>query len=120
MRVAIIGSRAYPRLVLVRHYIEMLDPQGDIVITGCARGVDATARALAQERGIHVAKIEALWYTHHRAAGPIRNRWIVLLAERVVAFWDGKSDGTRSILKIASEHNRPVTLFDVEGVRREC
>src|SRR4051794_23165677 len=49
MKVAIIGSRDFPDLQMVRDFVGMLDQSVDI-ISGGARGVDATAVEEAKKR----------------------------------------------------------------------
>lgn len=44
-----------------------------LVIEGEAEGADKLAGEWADERGIHCARVKALWSVHKRAAGPLRN-----------------------------------------------
>lgn len=92
-RVAIVGSRAFLDLSLVRAFVAGL-PDGTVVISGGAKGVDAAAEAAARARGLYVESIRPKWAEFGRAAGAIRNWQIVQKADRVVAFWDGVSRGT--------------------------
>lgn len=56
MRVSIVGSRDYPDLARVRDFVARLARKypGAIVLSGGARGVDATAEQAAQENGLEV------------------------------------------------------------------
>jgi hypothetical protein len=99
VRVAIVGSRAYPELEHVRQLVNTLSPW-DVVVSGGARGVDITAQRAADERGLVVEVVAADWRLGPRA-GPIRNTEIVRRADRVVAFWDGRSKGTSDTIRQA-------------------
>ena len=55
----------------------------------------------AAENGFTVEIFMAEWDKYGRAAGPIRNEKMVDIANLVIAFWDGKSRGTKSLIKYA-------------------
>lgn len=111
MRVAIVGSRNYPNKLDVLDYVDAL-PNGTVVITGGATGVDSWAEEAARDNWLEVVVHLPDWKTHGKAAGPIRNRTIVQDAGRVVAFWDGLSRGTASTIQIARELGKPVEVIE--------
>ncbi len=100
MRVAIVGSRDYPDIDHVLAYVRLLPPES-VVVSGGARGVDEAAEAAALECGHRVESIAADWKNRGRRAGPERNAKVVERADRVVAFWDGKSRGTLDTIRKA-------------------
>ena len=112
-RVAIVGSRDYPDLDAVRAYINTL-PARTIVVSGGARGVDRTAANAALARGLKVEEYLAEWDKHGKAAGYLRNRTIVGVADRLVAFWDGASKGTAHSIQLANEKGIPVDVRRAE------
>jgi hypothetical protein len=112
-RVAVVGSRDYPDWRQVREYVESL-PAGTVVVSGGARGVDAIAEKAARLAGLAVDVYPADWQTYGMAAGMIRNRQIVKNCHRVVAFWDGKSKGTKNTIDLAVAMGKPVTVFSPE------
>ncbi len=109
-RIAIVGSRDFPDLDLVRDFVDSLPP-GTVVISGAARGVDTVAATAALVRGLLVEEYPADWKAHGRAAGYLRNRTLVVMADRVVAFHDGSSRGTQHTMDIAKEMGKPVTVY---------
>lgn len=121
-KVAIVGSRGYFDLGSVRDYVNSL-PDGTVVISGGARGVDRAAEDAALLRGLEVKSFKPDWKRYGKAAGFIRNKTIVDSADLVVAFWDGKSRGTRNSIERAKSTNTMLTIFcpdDVWGsVRKE-
>lgn len=94
----------------VMRYVDSLGPD-DVVVTGCARGVDEMARISADQLGKAFVVHRADWDAHGKAAGPLRNKQIVEDCDRVVAFWDGVSRGTRSTIRLANDAGKPVELF---------
>ena len=102
MRVAIVGSRGYLDLDSVVSYVADL-PVDTVVITGGAKGVDEAAEKAARERGLDVVVHYANWTLYGKAAGQIRNQVVVDDCDRLVAFWDGISPGTRGAISAASK-----------------
>jgi len=73
-----------------------------IVIHGGAKGADHYSELWAIARGIHYARVPALWDALGRSAGPKRNEAMLLLApDVVVAFPGGR--GTAHMIRIATE-----------------
>jgi predicted Rossmann-fold nucleotide-binding protein len=71
-----------------------------VLIHGGAPGADHAAMSWAKTRGVHHAKVEALWEVHEKAAGPLRNRAMAgLRPDGVVAFPGGK--GTEDMIDVA-------------------
>lgn len=112
--VAIVGSRDFKDLDLVRRFVEGLD-DGSIVVSGGARGVDAVAVRSALACGFTVQVFKADWERHGRAAGVIRNEQIVRVSDRVAAFWDGKSKGTHDTIKKAQKAGKQVVVYGSDG-----
>lgn len=108
-RVAIIGSRDFADLDAVRAFVRGL-PVDTVVVSGGARGVDRVAAAEAQRCGLTIVVYRADWIRYGRRAGYLRNVSIVEHAERVVAFWDGASKGTRHTIEIARRAGTPVEI----------
>ena len=110
MRVAIVGSRDYPDLIKVREYVDSL-PDDTVIITGGARGVDSEAESAARSRGLSVVIHEAEWNRHGKKAGPIRNTEVVNDCDKLVAFWDGQTPGTKDVISKASKAGKLEKVF---------
>lgn len=72
-----------------------------IVVSGAAKGADSLGEQYAREKGYTIEQYPADWNTHGRAAGPIRNAQMANSADALIAFWDGQSKGTKSMINIA-------------------
>lgn len=55
----------------------------------------------AKKHGIPVAPFPADWNKFGKRAGAIRNADMAMYADALVAVWDGKSRGTRDMIKKA-------------------
>ena len=104
--IAMVGSRDFPNLQVVRWTVQKLSEYRDeplTIVSGSARGVDRTAELAARAWGLGVLSIPADW-SKGRGAGIIRNSDIVARCDALVAFWDGESPGTYdSICKAAAK-----------------
>lgn len=56
---------------------------------------------------IEIEEILPEWDKYGKRAAFIRNERIVKLADVVLAFWDGQSNGTRDALKWAKKYKKP-------------
>lgn len=111
MKLCICGSRDYKDLDRVRQYVRDLDKDVLVIVGGCPTGPDAVAEAEARACGLDVTVFEAKWAAYGKKAGPFRNREMVRAADRLVAFWDGKSKGTENAIHLARAMNKPVVIF---------
>jgi hypothetical protein len=113
LRVAIVGSREYPDLNRVVEYVRNLPP-GTTVISGGARGVDATAEGAALALGFEVVVHKPDWRRYGQLKAPLeRNKLIARDCDRMVAFWDGKSTGTQHVVGCAQRLSKPVEKVPV-------
>ena len=98
MKVAIVGSRTM--VVLLSEYI----PEGATeIISGGARGVDTCARMYAETNGIPYREFRPDYLKYGRKAPIIRNNSIIEAADLVLAFWDGRSRGTKYMIDKCQE-----------------
>lgn len=79
-----------------------------IIVSGTARGADTLGERYARERGYAVRRFPADWKQYGRAAGPIRNSEMARNADALVAFWNGRSSGTRDMLAKAKKQGLPI------------
>ena len=84
-----------------------IDPNSELVC-GMARGADMLAYSLWANHNMKIHTFPADWKTHPRSAGYIRNAEMGNFADVLVAFWDGKSRGTKHMIDIMNKLNKPV------------
>lgn len=98
MKVAIVGSRSIA-VTDVGMYIS----DGDEIVSGGAIGVDYCAAEYAKKNGLKFTVFLPQYERYGRAAPIVRNKKIVEYADKIVAFWDGSSKGTLSVIKYAEK-----------------
>lgn len=81
-----------------------------IVVSGHAPGADSLGERFAQEHGLQIELHPADWAKHGRAAGPIRNKEMAECADALIAFWDGKSKGTKNMIDLALRYGLDVSI----------
>ena len=106
MKIAVIGSRGIARIDCAKIGAR----RGDTIISGGARGVDSIAASWARRHGFAVIEHKPDYRRYGKAAPHVRNGLIVADADRVVAFWDGKSRGTKSTIDKAKRYGKRVDI----------
>jgi len=114
MKIAIVGSREIKQMDLVEETlyakINYLDVE---IITGGARGVDKFAEYFAKRikrpceviRPINPAnKLDYLF----------RNVEIITKADKIIAFWDGNSRGTKFVIDYAKARGKDIEVIKSE------
>ena len=119
MRIVIGGCRYYEDYRgfcdFVERCIENEEKAEIVILSGHCAGVDLMAERYAIERGLALEIVPANWAKYGRAAGPVRNKQMVEKADVVIAFWDGRSKGTASLLQCAKKLEKRVYLKDISN-----
>jgi hypothetical protein len=76
-----------------------------------AKGADALGEQWAIANWCPIKEFPADWDAHGKAAGYIRNEAMAKVADVLVAFWDGKSRGTTSMIKLALEYKLEMHIY---------
>ena len=108
-KVAVVGSRTFNDYDLLKDELESLE-RIDVIVSGGAKGADSLAQQYADEKNIETKIHLPEWEKYGRAAGPKRNQKIIRESDVVVAFWDGKSRGTLSSIKIAEKMGKAIRV----------
>ncbi len=107
MIVAIIGSRD----LWVADFEKYLPEGVEEIVSGGARGIDSAARQYAQEKGIKLKEFLPDYATHGNRAPLLRNLEIIDYSDLVLAFWDGKSRGTKFVIDHCKKKGKPCKIF---------
>lgn len=101
MRVLVCGSRSWADPEPVRRRLALL-PKDSTVIHGGALGADTLAGEAAQRFRLEQRVFRPNWRRFGRRAGVLRNlEMLDQEPDLVVAFWDGRSRGTRHTISEA-------------------
>jgi hypothetical protein len=130
MKVIIAGGRQFEHYILLKMKMNevLKNTTGDItIISGGAKGADLLGEKYAKEKGYKIKRIEADWDNinvtgaiiktndfgkpYNAFAGIQRNQKMADIADGLVAFWDGKSTGTKSMIDIATKKGIKVRVI---------
>lgn len=85
------------------------------VVCGDAAGADSLGASWAQKNNIPVKHFTANWEMYGKTAGHIRNAEMAEYADGLIAFWDGKSKGTKNMIKAMKFQKKPYKVYNYQG-----
>ena len=106
MKIAIVGSRNVT-VSDIGKYIS----NAEEIVSGGAVGVDCCAAEYAKKNGIRLTEFLPQYERYGRAAPIVRNKEIVDYSDKIIAFWNGKSKGTLSVIKYAQKTGKPCEII---------
>ena len=131
VKLAIIGTREFNNYGIMKDIlISLITSNVNVIeiISGGAKGADTLAEQFAKEKDIPtkiflpewdnidhpdaIVKTNRLRKKYDAGAGFRRNKLIIERADSVVAFWDGKSNGTKHSLNIAKKLKKHYMVYD--------
>jgi hypothetical protein len=83
------------------------------ILTGGSGDVDNVGNRYALDNKIEVHTFVADWRKFDKAAGPIRNEYMARNANGLIAFWDGKSPGTKDMITRAEKFGLETKIFEL-------
>lgn len=107
MKIAVIGSRG----LKVDNLGKYLTEEVTEIVSGGARGIDTCAREYANANGIKLTEFLPEYEKYGRNAPFKRNLQIIDYADLVLAFWDGKSKGTKYVIDNCKKRNKKVHVI---------
>lgn len=107
MKIAVIGSRG----LSVENLGDFLPAGMSEIVSGGARGIDSLAREYALVNGIKLTEILPEYGKYGRAAPLRRNLQIIDYADEVIAFWDGRSRGTKHVIEQCRRRGKRITVY---------
>lgn len=129
LRIIVAGGRDFKDYNLlsntIMQYLEDVDDTGIVsnpkqvkFISGTARGADSLGEQFAYTWGYDVVRFQADWDTHGKSAGYRRNAEMAIYASEngndgvLIAFWDGRSRGTKHMIDLAKRYGLDVHVVD--------
>ena len=117
LKVIIAGSRTFSNFKdLVKYCNKILYKkykEGYIIeiVSGGARGADKLGEDYAKLNNFKYTVFEANWDMYDKKAGYLRNEEMASYSDALIAFWDGKSKGTKHMISLAREYDMPVRII---------
>lgn len=115
MILAVIGSRNFSNYIKLEEILDEFIKNNNVeyLVSGGAKGADFLAGEYCKKHNLKIKNFitEKENYKKYGKYAPImRNETIICNSDHVIAFWDGKSPGTKSALNFAKKHNK---TFDI-------
>jgi hypothetical protein len=119
-RLIVTGSRRFCCYKTVSENIERVvskkkETHSIVIVSGDCQGPDTLARAHALENGY---RIELMEYDPSlgRNASASRHQRMADVADGILAFWDGKSEGTDKLLSLMYKMGKAIRVMEVDCV----
>jgi hypothetical protein len=114
--VVVCGTRKFENKALFSSAIRLIRSMVDekvLFVSGAASsGADRLIINYCHAYRLPCLEIPAQWEQYKRAAGMIRNKEMLKIATRVVAFWDGESSGTTNMVENSRKMGLPLHIID--------
>lgn len=125
-RVIIAGSRHIANIDAIVDAVNESSFTVIEVVSGCAKGVDTLGEEWARQFGCSIKRFHADWkninssdaliginsYRKYNVfAGYQRNEKMAEYADALIAVWDGKSNGTKHIIKTTTDLKNPYSCL---------
>lgn len=110
MALAVVGGRDFKDYELMVQVLNKFDYTK--IISGGARGADILAERYCKEHNIDNIIYRPNWDMYGKLSGYERNVFIIHEADEVVAFWDGKSPGTKHCIELAIQKQKKLTVIN--------
>lgn len=114
LKVIVAGGRDfsdYQRLTdVLFEYAEQYCDVAISLVSGMARGADKLAYEFAMEHNVQCHEFPADWNKYGKSAGYKRNAEMAHFADVLIAFWDGKSRGTKHMIETMQKLGKPVQI----------
>jgi predicted Rossmann fold nucleotide-binding protein DprA/Smf involved in DNA uptake len=118
----VVGGRDFTDYDLLEKEVDDLIKKNSLpvcIVSGGAAGADSLAEKYATEKGLETVVYKPDWSLGKRA-GPLRNQKIVNGSDEVIAFWDGKSPGTKSTIQLALSAGKRVHVVAYDNSKPNC
>ena len=107
MKVAIIGSRSLE----VKNLGKYMPNDVTEIVSGGAKGIDKCAEDYAKTHGIKLTVFLPEYEKYGKAAPLKRNLQIIDYCDLVIAFWEGKSKGTKYVIDNCKKKNKKIEII---------
>jgi hypothetical protein len=126
MKLIVAGGRTFKDAIMLAKVLDIYQSLYCLteIVSGTANGADKCGEQWATSNGIKIKRFPADWDLYGKSAGHLRNAEMAEYGDRLLAFWDGRSKGTKNMIDIATKKGILVGVIrytierKVEDVRR--
>jgi hypothetical protein len=112
MKIIIAGGRDFNDYNKLCQFCDkILSEQTEVeIVSGTANGADKLGEKYANDNGHPIKQFPADWDKFGKSAGYKRNAQMAEYADALIAFWDGKSRGTKHMIDLAKRAKLKVRI----------
>jgi hypothetical protein len=116
LKIIIAGSRNFNNEKLLFQKCGSIISKNPVteIISGNSKGADLLGEKFAIANSLSVTKFIPNWQLYGKGAGEKRNIEMAKHANGLIAFWDGKSKGTKNMIEIAKKYNLRLWLIHID------
>lgn len=107
MKVAVIGSRN----LKIKSFGKYIPKDATEIVSGGENQIDTYAKKYALRFRLKLTEITPEYEKYGKQASMIRNNLIINYSDRVIAFWDGRSNGTECLIEKCRKINKRTTVY---------
>ena len=115
MKLIIAGSRTFTDYQCLCQVLAPDKARITQVITGGAHGADQLGYRWAWKHVIKHQLFRAAWERFGKSAGVRRNFQMAQAGDMLLAFWDGRSAGTRHMISCMQQLGKPCVIVRTDG-----
>lgn len=110
-RIIVAGGRDFNNYSLLESKLDyyLSNLESFEIVSGGANGADRLGEKYAISKGLKLVMFPADW-SLGKQAGYLRNKEMAEYSTHLIAFWDGKSKGTKHMINLAKENNLKVKV----------
>jgi len=112
MKLAVIGSKEFTDYKKLKSTLDKIKDVSQI-ISGGAPGTDTLAKKYAQENNIAFLEFPPAFHKYEKEAKHVRDKLIVENCDKIIAFYDGKCEGTNYTLDYGRKHRKPIIIIEI-------
>ena len=112
MKLAVIGTKKFADLNFLTTILKKI-PNIEMIISGGAFGTDTLAKQFAIQTKIEFLEFPPDYRKFGNKAKHIRDKLIVEECDELIAFWDGKCEGTKYTMNYAKQLGKPLKIINV-------
>ena len=114
MKVIIAGSRGFDDYEMLYKFCDYIigEPNEEIeIVSGKAKGADTLGEKYALDKKYKIKEFPANWEKYGKSAGYRRNDEMASYSDLLIAFHDGESKGTQSMIDLANKREISVAVY---------
>lgn len=113
LKTIVAGSRTFDNYKIVCETLDPIKETISEIVCGEAKGADTLGRNWAVGNNIKITSFPADWTQYGQRAGMIRNHEMGDYADRLIAFWNGVSPGTKDMIDYMKKLGKETIIINI-------